>query len=154
LVKRFDVREVFERLLLTVWVGGMWAVGYLVAPTLFAMLEDKTLAGTIAGRLFTVMSYIGLVSGSLLLLSLLMDTGTSLFRRWRGPVLLGMLMIICIGQFVLQPQMVALRDAGLHGGNYHAFMRLHGISQILFLCVSLGGLALVLFGLRARKSTC
>lgn len=140
-----------ERLLLTAWVGGMWAVGYLVAPTLFAMLEDKTLAGTIAGRLFTVMSYVGLVSGSLILLSLMRDHGKRLFRQWRGPVLLGMLVIICIGQFVLQPQMVALRDAGLNGANYHAFMRLHGISQILFLCVSFGGLALVLFELRARK---
>jgi len=147
------VREVAERLLLTVWIGGMWTVGYLVAPTLFAMLEDKALAGTIAGRLFSVMSYVGLCCGGLLLFSLLMDRGKHLFRQWRGPVLLGMLVIICIGQFVLQPQMVALRDAGLNGGNYHAFMRLHGISQILFLFVSLGGLALVLFGLKVKKST-
>ena len=79
------MREVAERLLLTVWIGGMWTVGYLVAPTLFAMLEDKALAGTIAGRLFSVMSYVGLCCGGLLLFSLLMDRGKHLFRQWRGP---------------------------------------------------------------------
>lgn len=146
------MREVAERILLTVWVGGMWTVGYVVAPTLFTMLDNKVLAGTLAGRLFTVMSYVGLVSGGLLLLSLAMDHGKNLLRRWRGPVLIGMLMIIGIGQFVLQPQMAALRDAGLSGANTAAFMRLHGISQILFLIVSLGGLALVMFGLRVKKS--
>jgi len=138
--------------MLTVWVGGMWTVGYLVAPVLFSMLE-KTQAGTIAGRLFTVMSYVGLVCGGLLLLSLVMERGTQVLRQWRGPVLIAMLVIVCIGQFVLEPKMVVLRDAGLSGENFHAFMRLHGISQILFLFVSLGGLALVLFGLRAKKST-
>ena len=76
------MREVAERILLTVWVGGMWTVGYVVAPTLFAMLDDRSLAGSIAGRLFTVMSYVGLVSGGLLLLSVVMDYGKSLFRQW------------------------------------------------------------------------
>jgi hypothetical protein len=31
-------------------------------------------------------------------------------------------------------------------------MRLHGVSQILFLLVSLGGLSLVVFGLRSKKA--
>lgn len=147
------MREVVERLLLTVWVGGMWTVGYIVAPTLFAMLDNKALAGTIAGRLFTVMSYIGLFSGGILLLSLVLDSGKRLFQQWRGPVVASMLLIICIGQFILQPQMASLRDAGLSGDRLHAFMRLHGVSQILFLIVSLGGLALVLFGFRGKKSS-
>jgi MFS family permease len=147
------VREGIERVLLTVWVGGMWVVGYLVAPTLFAILKDKVLAGTIAGHLFTVMSYVGLISGVLLLVSLFLDAGIRLLQQWRGPVLIGMLAIICLGQFLLQPRMAALRDTGLSGDNLHAFMRLHGISQILFLLVSLGGLALVMFGLRRKKST-
>jgi len=145
------VQAVVERLLLTVWIGGMWAVGYLVAPTLFAILDDRALAGTIAGRLFSVMSYVGLVCGSLLLLSLILAVGKRFFYQWRGYVLLGMLVIIVVGQFVLQPQMAALREVGLHGATTTAFMRLHGISQILFLAVSLGGLALVVFGVRNRQ---
>lgn len=145
------MREGVERILLTVWVGGMWAVGYIVAPVLFHMLS-RIQAGTIAGQLFSIMSYVGLVSGGLLLTSLAMETGKRLFLQWRGPVLVIMLLVICVGQFILQPQMAALRDAGLSGSNLHAFMRLHGFSQILFLIASLGGLALVMFGVRSVKS--
>lgn len=145
------MREVADRILLTVWVGGMWTVGYIVAPTLFAMLDNRMLAGSIAGHLFTVMSYVGLVCGGLLLLNLALEYGVKLFKQWRGLVLVGMLLIICIGQFILQPQMASLRAAGLSGANVHAFARMHGISQVLFLLASLGGLALVMFGVRARK---
>lgn len=146
------MRLMAERLLLTVWVGGMWTVGYIVAPTLFAMLRNPALAGTIAGQLFTIMSYIGLVCGGLLLLLVAIENGIYLFQQWRGLVLIGMLLIICIGQFVLEPHMADLRAAGLQGANLHAFMRLHGVAQVLFLLTSLGGLSLVLFGLRAKKS--
>lgn len=144
------MRGALERILLTVWVGGMWTVGYLVAPTLFAVLTDRALAGAIAGQLFTVMSYVGLVCGGLLLLNALSVDGKVLFSQWRGPVLVGMLLIIGVGQFVLQPHMSALRDAGLTGANTRAFMRLHGIAQVLFLLASLGGLALVIFGVSTR----
>ena len=145
------MRSAAERILLTIWVGGMWTVGYIVAPTLFTVLDNKVLAGSIAGHLFTVMSYVGLVSGGLLLLVAAMAYGISLLRQWRGLVLVGMLLIICIGQFVLQPQMAVLRDTGLSGANAIAFMRLHGIAQVLFLIASVGGLALVLFGVGPRK---
>lgn len=144
------MRQAVERLLLTVWVGGMWTTGYIVAPVLFYMLT-KVQAGTVAGQLFTIMSYTGLICGSLLLASLFVDDGVQLFRQWRGPVLLVMLVVICLGEFVLQPKMVVLREAGLQGDNLHAFMRLHGFSQVLFLIVSLGGLALVLFGVRKKS---
>ena len=145
------MQPIVERILLTLWVGGMWTVGYVVAPTLFNVLDDRVLAGTIAGHLFTVMSYVGLASGGLLLLSLAITSGNQLFRQWRGPVLVGMLLIICIGQFVLQPHMAALRDAGLSGANASSFARLHGVSQVLFLIASLGGLALVIFGVSDRS---
>ncbi|MCE2832533.1 MAG: DUF4149 domain-containing protein, partial [Oxalobacteraceae bacterium] len=41
-------------LLVTFWVGSLWTVGYLAAPTLFATLPDRALAGSIAGSLFRV----------------------------------------------------------------------------------------------------
>ena len=60
-----------ERILLTLWVGGLWAIGYIAAPTLFAMLDDRKLAGALAGQMFHIISYIGLVCGTLLFISLL-----------------------------------------------------------------------------------
>lgn len=142
------MRQMAERLLLTLWIGGMWTVGYLVAPTLFVTLNNPALAGTIAGKLFTIMSYVGLICGGLLLLNAFLENRMQVFHLWRGLVLIGMLLIVCIGQFILEPRMAMLRNAGLQGDNFHAFMRLHGVAQGLFLLVSLGGLSLVLFGLR------
>ena len=31
---------------LTLWIGALWTVGYVVAPTLFSTLSDRALAGT------------------------------------------------------------------------------------------------------------
>jgi len=146
-----SARFPLERILLTFWVGGMWSVGYVVAPVLFHMLS-RVQAGAVAGQLFSIMSVVGLISSALLLLSLAWDERAGLLRQWRGLVLIAMWLIIAIAQFVLEPRMVALREAGLSGENYHAFMRLHGVSQLLFLLVSLGGLSLVVCGLRVQKA--
>lgn len=147
------MRQMAERLLLTVWVGGMWTVGYLVAPTLFITLKNPALAGSVAAVLFTLMSYIGLFCGGLLWLNALLEYRLQVFRQWRGLVLTAMLLIVCIGQFILEPRMAVLRHAGLQGENLHLFMRMHGVAQVLFLLASVGGLSLVLFGLRPGKNT-
>lgn len=142
--------QISERFLLTVWVGGMWAIGYIVAPTLFSMLEDRSLAGAIAGRLFTIVSYVGLISGVILLGGLLFSSGMQAFQAWRSWLLVGMLCLIVVGQFVLQPKMAALKIAGIEGEAVAQFAMLHGIASILFLVNSLAGLALVIFGVRAQ----
>ncbi len=142
--------QISERILLTIWVGGMWAIGYIVAPTLFSMLEDRSLAGSIAGRLFTIVSYVGLISGVILLAGLLFSLGMQAFQAWRSWVLVGMLCFIVVGQFVLQPKMEALKIAGVEGEAVAQFAMLHGIASILFLVNSLAGLVLVIFGVRAQ----
>ena len=48
--------NVGERVLLTLWVGGLWAIGYMVAPALFATLEDRALAGNLAGLMFEIIA--------------------------------------------------------------------------------------------------
>jgi len=146
-----SARFPLERILLTFWVGGVWTVGYVVAPVLFHILS-RVQAGTVAGQLFSIMSIVGLITCALLFLSLAWDERGELLRQWRGLVLIAIWLIIAIAQFVLEPRMVALREAGLSGENYHAFMRLHGVSQLLFLLVSLGGLSLVVCGLRTKRS--
>ena len=132
-----------DRILLTLWVGGMWTVGYIVAPTLFGVLDDKQLAGFIAGHLFTTMSYIGLVCGGLLLLGNLYREG---MKHKTNYILLLMLVLVSIGQFVLQPMMVELKAQGLVAGSTAAanFGKLHGISSILFMINSIAGFILVI----------
>ena len=132
-----------ERLLLTLWVGGMWITGYMVAPVLFNVLDDRQLAGMLAGHMFTAMSYIGIACGFLLLVGGVFRNGV---KYWRNAVVLLMLVIVLIGQFVLQPMMADLKTAGIAEGTANAaqFGKLHGIASILFLVNSLAGLVLIL----------
>ena len=136
--------------LLTLWVGGQWAIGYLAVPVLFQMLEDRRLAGGLAGEMFTVMAYVGLVCGSLLMASLVYREGIAAWRNWRLGVLALMLGLILVGEFGLHPQVAALRESGLAEGGEEAgrFARLHGLASMLYLVNSLLGLVLVTAGLR------
>ena len=142
-----------ERSLLTLWIGGLWITGYVVAPSLFATLDDRQLAGQLAGQVFRLMSYIGLVVGTLLLLSMLVRAAGNWTREWRVWVLVSMLVLVAVGAFVIQPMMVELKAGGIVPGSEQAaaFGRMHGISSILFLVTSLLGLSLVAVGLRASN---
>ena len=48
----FRVLLNLQRIILTFWIGGMWAVGYLVVPVLFQQLPTPQMAGDLAGTLF------------------------------------------------------------------------------------------------------
>ena len=138
-----------ERILLTIWVGGMWAIGYIVAPVLFQML-DKPTAGLVAGKLFTVISYVGLFSAVFLIINVLVKQGISK-RHWQLWLLVVMLLVIFVGHFGIQAKMAELKEVGLSAETLVKFGRLHGIASILFLFNSIAGLALVISGLE-RKS--
>jgi hypothetical protein len=137
--------QISEKILLTIWVGGMWAIGYIVAPVLFQML-DKPVAGTVAGQLFSIISYVGIFSAAALIINILVQQGFS-SRHWQLWTIIIMLAVIIISQFVLQPMMAELKAVGLTGENKAQFGQLHGIASVLFLMNSLAGLALVVSGL-------
>jgi hypothetical protein len=130
-----------ERIVLTLWVGGLWTIGFMVAPALFANLEDRALAGTLAAVMFEIIAWIGLASGLFLLLVNQIECGGRRIN-WRTLVLLLMLLLVAVGQFVLAPMIGELRVAG--EADSPAFARLHGIASLLYLLTSLLGLALVI----------
>ena len=135
-----------EQLLQTLWVGGLFAVGYLAVPVLFHSLDDRRLAGEIAGNMFSAMSIVGFVCGGALLLSALIAARGGWLRARRVQLLLVMLTLLAVGFFVLQPMMQELKLTGLLAGSEAAsqFGRLHGISSILYLLNSLLGIYLVM----------
>ena len=147
--------QISERILLTLWIGGMWTVGYIVAPTLFAMLADRALAGNVAGQLFSIMSYIGLLAVGILLSGQFYRARAAWRQNWRFWVLLVMLLIIVIGEFYLQPLMAELKQAGLREGSdtTRQFGQLHGVASALFVINSLLGLGLVVFGLQSSTTS-
>ena len=138
-----------ERILLTLWVGGLWAIGYIAAPTLFAMLDDRKLAGAFAGQMFHIISYIGLVCGVLLLISLVKRAG----MHWRIWVIVVMVALVACGEFILQPMMESLKVQGLVEGSAtkKQFGMLHGVASMIYLIESLLGLSLVVFGLHNKE---
>ncbi|GGI54456.1 DUF4149 domain-containing protein [Oxalicibacterium solurbis] len=138
------------RLLIAVlWVGALWTVGFIVAPTLFATLADKALAGTIAGSLFRVMAWMSIVCAVLLLvLRKNMDAGHARAALW---LILGMVACTLVGYFALQPQMAELRlilhgavDAGQLADAKKQFGILHAVSTGFYLVQSILGALLVL----------
>ena len=130
-----------ERILLTLWVGSLWVAGFVVAPLLFAELDDRALAGSIAGSLFTLTSYIGLLCGSLLLV---LNAVMSRRINWRAVVIVCMLLLVVIGQFVITPMVAELRVQGLT--DTPRFGQMHGVASVLFLITSVLGLVLVAAG--------
>jgi len=140
--------KAFERVLLTFWIGSMWAIGYLAVPVLFRALDDRALAGMLAGQMFSLLNFLGLFCGVLLLSGLLFQQGRAALSGWRSWLLSGMLLLICVLEFVLQPQMAELKQLGLDGEHLQQFRWLHGLSSILFLVNSLAGLLLVIRGLQ------
>jgi len=76
--------------LLTLWIGGLWIVGYLVAPVLFAELPDRMLAGRLAGEMFRWIGWIGLAAGTFLALFQLAR------QRWQALRSLAFWLVLCI----------------------------------------------------------
>lgn len=143
-----------EKILLTIWIGALWTVGFLVVPTLFGTLEDKQLAGMLAGKMFTAVSYIGLFAGLIILLSeVKLSTGQfkSNKRIWLISL---MLLIVIIGEFVIQPQMADLKQAGLLSSSEisRQFDQLHLIATALYMLNSLFGLILIILGPQSSLS--
>ncbi len=134
----------------TLWVGGMWAVGYLAVPVLFHGLADnRQLAGMLAGHMFSAIAYIGMASAGLILLCLAGSSGRralQLAAFWLAGI---MLLLVLVGQFWIQPVMTDLKAQALPAEVMHSafadrFKLLHGISSIIYLAQSLLGAALIL----------
>jgi len=135
-------------LLVTLWAGSLWTVGYLVAPVLFASLPDRSMAGSIAGMLFRAQAWLSLACGLLLLLLLWLDKSWS-SKRTSFMLVIAMLACVSIGYFALQPFMAEIRAAAANNGGImdeamrSRFGTLHGVASVIYLLQSVLALVLV-----------
>ncbi len=141
---------------LTLWVGGLWAIGYMVAPTLFASLADRQLAGALAGKLFALIGWVGLVCAAYMLLVLLVRLGGAVCKRAIFWLLVVMLALTLVSQFGLQPLIAQLKAEALPREVMESVVRdrfatWHGISSILYLVQSVLGLVLAVVGARSTR---
>lgn len=148
--------EALYFVVITLWVGGMWAVGYLAAPVLFASVSDRQLAGMVAGKLFAMIGWVGLGSAIYLLIFLLARLGGRFFRSPVFWSVLSMALLVAASQFGIQPLMAQLKADALPHQVMESILRdrfatWHGISSILYVVQSMLGLCLVVWAHRGLK---
>lgn len=137
------------------WVGGLWVIGYLAVPILFHAQPDRQLAGMLAGRMFEVMGYAGIVCGMYLVLYRWLENAKQLLRDRQFQIILAMLLITLAIQLYIQPLMADLKVQALplevmQSAFAGQFKMWHGISSILYLVESLLGAALVVLAFRTK----
>lgn len=134
-----------ETVIQTLWVGGLIAIGYLAVPILFNSLDDRQLAGMLAGNMFSALNMAGLACGAILLVAAFFSKQKIWFKERRIIVLLLMVVLVAVSFFILQPMMQELKAEGLVKGSdtAKAFGQLHGVSSVLYLINSLLGIYLV-----------
>ena len=135
-------------LLLVMWLGSLFALGAVAAPVLFSSLEDKQLAGMLAGKMFAVGAWVGMVAGTFLLLHRLIRDGRAALKSLFFWVVLLMLLLTLAGHFGIQPILQNLKNQALPLAVMQSvfadrFAEWHGISRILWIIQSLLGVVLV-----------
>ncbi len=117
-------------LVVTLWAGSLWTIGYMVAPTLFATLHDRVLAGVIAGSMFTTGAWVSMACGALTIALLAVSKDVTDERRKTLYIIAGaMLLCLLLSHFGLRPMMAELKEAG----DKAKFGMLHGVSMVLYL---------------------
>jgi hypothetical protein len=93
----------FRALLAGLWLGAACFFSFAVAPSAFAVLENRELAGSIVSRTLMIVNLSGLVIGLILLLSSFVKReGLAPFFVWAERFLLLLLTLACAaGQFVI-----------------------------------------------------
>jgi len=137
------------RLLAALWLGSLVGIGDIAAPVLFAQLNDRVLAGNLAGALFTVEAWVGIACGCGLLVCLWIRQGAAALRGWPFRLVCAMLAIVCIGHFGIQPWLAELKQQALpvpvmDSPLRSQFALWHGVSSGLYLLQTLLGAALVM----------
>lgn len=148
--------EALYLLAITLWVGGLWAIGYLVAPVLFSTLADRQTAGMVAGKLFALIGWVGLGSATYLILFLAVRRGGGSFRSAAFWLVLLMALLTAVSQFGIQPLMAQLKADALprevmESVSRDRFAAWHGFSSILYLVQSLLGVWLVVWAGKGLK---
>lgn len=132
----------------TLWVGGLWSLGYIAAPVLSG-LADRSVAGTLAGQMFSVIGWIGIGGGAYMLVFMLYRRRLAVLRELLFWCVLAMLLLACAQVFGLQPLIAQLRSESAvrelaEAATRNRFASWHGVASALYLGQSLLGLFVVL----------
>jgi MFS family permease len=150
------IADALHSIAVTLWVGGMWAIGFIVAPLLFSRVADRALAGLIAGKLFTIIAYVGIVCALFLLVFRIARFGAACLKQGFFWITALMLLLTLVGEFGVQPVLDSLRAQALPKEVMASVFRdrfntWHGVASGLYVLVSVLGIALVTLQHRGLK---
>jgi hypothetical protein len=129
-----------EFLCLSLWVGGVVFLSFVVAPGAFSILPGRDIAGTMVSFALGRLHVLGLLCGLVFLLARLV--------RLRGLAVILMITLTAVSQFAVSPRMARLRTemgsvekTAPQNPLRVQFDRLHRRSVALETCVLLAGIA-------------
>jgi uncharacterized membrane protein len=139
---------------LVVWLGGIIFFAFVLAPTVFAVLPTRELAGSVVSRSLTLLHGMGVASGVVFaftsMLHSRLSAGTAQPFSARHLLVFGMIVLTLVSQFGVSGKMIALRtEMGVidnvprNDARRLEFNRLHQWSTRLEGAVFLLGLALL-----------
>ncbi len=149
-----------DTLLLTLWLGAMFFFSFAVAPTVFAVLPTRDLAGQVVNSLIGKLELIGLICGPLLMLSQLVAwpkrESEAKARVLRATLLVLMTLLVAASRFWVSAKLHALRaqiggpidDIPVTDPQRVEFNALHGVSVSLMGATMLAGLVVVFLTVR------
>lgn len=138
--------EALKNIAQTLWVGGMWAIGFIAAPVLFRAFSSGQ-AGSAAGVMFAWMAWVGMVCGVFLLFHAIYNHGFRVVKTAPFWLVLGMLVCTFANHFAVFPIISELKSQasvaakGVLGGGFSTW---HAISSLIYGVQCLLGLFLVI----------
>lgn len=141
--------DALQSMTAALWVGGMWVIGFIVAPMLFSTLSDRALAGLLAGKLFSSIAWVGIACAIYLIIFRLARDAMGALRQGLFWIVLLMLVLTLAGEFGVQPVLAALKEQALPKPVMESVLRerfaaWHGVAGGLYLIQSVLGAALVI----------
>ena len=143
-------------IVLTLWAGALWAIGYIAAPVLFSSLDDRLMAGMLAGKMFSVVGWLGLGCGAYLLFFMLLRLGGGAVKRAVFWLVFLMLVLAAAQLFGLQPLIAQLRSESVprelvEAATRSRFATWHGVASVLYLVQSVLAVFTVLGAARGQR---
>ena len=99
---------------LVIWVGGLIFFSFVLAPTVFAVLPTRQLAGSVVSRSLEIMHWMAITCGVVFAITSMIDSrvvnGVAEPFALRNLLIYAMIILTLVGMFGIAPRMLALRE--------------------------------------------
>jgi len=99
---------------LVVWIGGLIFFSFVLAPTVFAVLPTRQLAGSVVSRSLGIMHWMAITCGVVFAITSMIDSrivnGVAEPLAARNLIVYAMIILTLVGMFGIASRMLALRE--------------------------------------------